>query len=303
MLERLLAKSAGLFDDLVVVHDGAEDEDEESSSHPTWPPAIDYHSLTPGTSVPDYRTPPSPARSHSIHELTLRYGGKFFEGPRAYQQEPHWPFAWSQARHDWILRLDADEFPSDELKEWLIRFREMEKIDPAISGYTCIWPLWDGRREITHCWPGGRIFLFCREQVRFFGMVEQVPTPDNSYESLDLRLCHQPRRKSHGLANILIRRQGRFWREVIAESLLRETTSLPRWRWDLPEWPPIWRRMRGRPLRTQIYFLLRDTVSSLIAHWRQERKLMPLIALATPLHHFLIYLRLQRKRKDAAGQK
>src|SRR5712671_3294993 len=80
-LERLLHEAAGLYEDLVVVHDG-----------------------------PD---------TIGVKRVVESAGGRFFERERAWQQEPHWPFAWAQVRYDWILRLDADEVPGPELKQWL----------------------------------------------------------------------------------------------------------------------------------------------------------------------------------------
>src|SRR5215468_5888457 len=98
----------------------------------------------------------------------------FFEQPRRFQQEPHWPFAWEQAHHDWILRWDADEFPSEDMRHWLSTFRTQPEPSANISGYTCIWPLWDGQRARTKRWPR-RIYLIHRQRVRFFGLVHQAP--------------------------------------------------------------------------------------------------------------------------------
>src|SRR5437879_4460982 len=128
LFERLLLETAGCGDDLVVVHDGPE-ADNFAADHPVAVPAkemaLDYNTLAPGAPLPAfYKTPPPPARAGSIHELVKQNGGRYFEGPRCFQQEPHWPFSWWQAKHDWILRLDADEFPSEELKDWLRRFRD-----------------------------------------------------------------------------------------------------------------------------------------------------------------------------------
>jgi len=300
LLERLLGESNGLFDDLIVVHDGPESVSDglvDSLSLTVQPPAIDYFELTVDSPPPQgYRISAETPNPGTIHELVTRYGGRYFEGPRCFQQEPHWPFAWSQAKYDWILRLDADEFPSEGLKTWLHRFREKQQLPQEISGYTCIWPLWNGRRVVTPHWPTGRNFLFNRRQVHFFGMVEQVPIPDGRWESLDLQLCHQPMRKSYGLANILWRKQGYHWRRVISESLLGSPRELTRWRWNHEEWPPFWKKLRERPICAGLYFFLYGLASTLRDQWRTNRSFMPFMAMATPLHHLLIGLQLYRKK-------
>ena len=250
LLERLLAVATGCFDDLVVVHDG-----------------------------PD---------STGVRSLVEAAGGRFFERPRAYQQEPHWPFAWEQAAHDWILRLDADEFPSEELKSWLQEFRRGNDPLESVPGYTCIWPLWDGNRETTRQWPDGRNFLFHRQRVRFFGMVEAVPIPDGRWMAVPLVLRHQPRRKSYGVVNLVFRKQAYHWRRVIALSLLEPVNRLPCWRWTSPEWPGIWQEVRRNPMRTAVRRLVMGPIRQGREMWRKEHTVLPSALLGTGLHQCLI---------------
>jgi glycosyltransferase involved in cell wall biosynthesis len=250
LLERLLRESESCYDDLVVVHDGPDTE--------------------------------------NLRAIVETRGGRFFEGPRAYQQEPHWPFAWGQARHDWILRLDADEFPGAEMKSWLARFRAESEPPENLSGYTCLWPLWNGSRETTHCWPGGRNFFFHRQRVRFFGMVEQTPIPDGAFVELPLILHHQPARKSYGIRNILFRKQAYHWRRVIALSLLGPPTNLHCWRWTSEEWPAWWKEIRNRPLYAGVRKLFLVPLWQTREIWRAERKIMPGTVLGSGLHPFLI---------------
>jgi len=88
-LERLLRQGASCYDDLVVVHDGLEDVEQ---------------------------------RAHQGSSSPNTVAGSSF-CPRSFQQEPQLAFRLEQARHAWILRLDADEVPSTELKNWLQAFR------------------------------------------------------------------------------------------------------------------------------------------------------------------------------------
>lgn len=294
LLARLLEHAAGCYDDLVVVHDGPEFDDGTPPPPVTAPPAemaMDYAGLAANAPIPPfYTTPPLPARSGSIHELVALHGGCYFEGPRCYQQEPHWPFAWSRAKHDWILRLDADEFSSKGLKDWLKEFRDTAA-EPNLdySGYTCIWPLWDGRKAVTTEWPAGRRFLVHKQQIHFFGVVEATPIPDGHLESLRLALHHEPLRKSYGIRNVVFRKQAYRWRKVIAQSLMGPPTSLPCWRWSSPEWPASWESMRRHPLITGFKGFFFGPLWQARDMWKHDERKLSLSALiGTGLHLLLM---------------
>lgn len=267
LLARLLEAAHGCYDDLVVVHDGPEQIDSQRSTE----------------------------------QLVAEHEGEFFTQPRSFQQETHWPFAWSQARYDWVLRLDADEVPSIELKQWLCSFRAALEPEQSISGYTCIWPLWNGHEIVTQRWPTGRIFLFQKQRVRFFGMNEQVPIPDGRFESLRLILEHRPARKSYGFRNLLLRKQAYLWRRVIAQSLLGKPTDLQCWRWTSEDWPTIWEDIRRRPLRTACYRLVMWPLFNLRQMKRAEGWVILSAVAFTGVHHCFValrywYLRLSRPK-------
>jgi hypothetical protein len=305
LLERLLKTSSGLYDDLVVVHDGPESTTGNTDLQRSAPVAIDFATLAPDASLPSgYIEFFPPAKTGSIHDLVQKHSGRYFEGPRCYQQEPHWPFSWWQAKNDWILRLDADESPSRELMEWLHRFRDSPEPRNDVSGCTSVWPLWNGTRAVTTGWPFGRIFLFHKHKVRFFGMAEQVPIPDMLFEPLDLVLHHRPKRKSYGLRNVLLRRQAYFWRRVIAQSLMGKPTDLPRWRWTSNEWPEFWYNLRRRPLRHSFVSLARFPVHQFRGMLAVGQ--LPLISecLNPALHHFMLGLRVfaEKRKQDMKNQ-
>jgi hypothetical protein len=294
LLARLLRSAAGVYDDLIVVHDGPEETvgtppniDKEERA-----PAIDFSNLSSDAALPtQYRKPNRMPNPGNIRELVSRNGGRYFEGPRCLQQEPHWPFAWWQAKHDWILRLDADEVTAPPLNDWLQLFRKAQEPTTDVSGYTCIWPLWNGRQEVTTHWPAGRVFLFHKQRVRFFGMVEQVPMCDFRFEALNLRLEHRPTRKSYGLSNLLLRRDAFHWRRVIARSLLGKPTALSHWRWSDESWPEVWEQIRRRPLTTALYRLFFWPIFAARDFWRYERRWLPKAILCGGVHHCLIALK------------
>ena len=260
LLERLVRKAEGCYDELVVVHDGSDET--------------------------------------GLRSMVEAAGGRFFERPFERQQEPHWPFAWGQAANDWILKLDADEFPSEEMKAWLRRFRLTPEPTAGISGFTCIWPLWNGRRAISKkCWDE-RIFLFNRRRVRVFGMAEQGMIPDDKYEPLDLILHHQPKRKSYGLHNVLLRKQAYRWRALIAQSLLGKPTDLACWRWESETWPVGWEQIRQRPLQTAWRRLVIFTLRTLRSQWRTDRRFYFEAAINGSVNHALLCLKFWQVRRQ-----
>ena len=262
LLERLMEKSKDCYDDLVVLHD-----------------------------IPD---------SAGIRPVVEAAGGRFFERPPSFLQEPHWPFAWEHAAHDWILRLDADEFPSDELAAWLREFRRLPEPDRSLSGFSCIWPLWNGHKPVTQHWPAGRFFLFHRQRVRFFGMCEQSPIPDGKCEALGLVLHHQPPgRKTYGLQNMLLRPQSRRGREFIARCLLGKPTDLVCWRWESEQWPPVWEQIRQTPWKAIFQWLFLEPLRTLRRQWRAERRVFITDAIGGGVYRSLTclaYVRAARRR-------
>jgi hypothetical protein len=260
LLERLLRESRDCYDDLVVEHD-----------------------------IPD---------TQNVRSVVEAVGGRFFGRPPSFLQEPHWPFLWAQAKHDWILRLDADEFPSEEMKKWLQEFRRASEPDADISGFTCIWPPWNGQRTVSKKWPDGRLFLFHKQQVRFFGMCEQGPVPDGRLEPLDFILHHQPQRKTHSLHNMIFRKQSRRGRVFIAHCLLGKPTDLACWRWESESWPVGWEQIRQHPLWTALKRLVMVTFRELRSQWSLERRFFPIIATGGAIYHALMCLKFWQVRRQ-----
>jgi hypothetical protein len=264
-LERLLTHAQGCYDDLLIVHDGPDET--------------------------------------GVRRIGESCGGRFFERPRAFQQERHWPFAWGQARCDWILRWDADEFPSPELRRWLEAFRQSAEPAAEVSGFEGILPLWDGRRALTRRWPR-RVILIHRGRVRFFGMPDQGPIADGRFERTDLVLHHQPERKAHGVRYMLRRPKVRRWFELIAEALQGRPTDLPCWRWDSPEWPWRWERIRRRPVATVLSRLVLSPIGNLREMAVCGEIPKPWLVVSFPLQHVMMclcFMRARRRARAAGG--
>jgi hypothetical protein len=299
LLERLLQHADGCYDDLVVVHDGPETEgcpptllkDVHVPAHRHPEVAVDFSLSEQAAKASKWwntlEGAPTPG---SIYELVVKHGGRYFEGPLCWQQEPHWPFAWWAAKNDWILRLDADELPSEDLKIWLKEFRSAEEPEESISGFTCIWPPWDGKREVSRKIPEWRPFLFSRKRISYLGMAEQGPIPDQKWQNTGLVLHHRPKRKSYGPGNLLLRKQAYIWRKVIAQSLTKAPSNLPRWRWSSEKWPPYWEEITQSPCRAAIKRFLLSIPLEYIYTRRNGYDFIFEEAIGTALHKLLVPL-------------
>jgi hypothetical protein len=162
-------------------------------------------------------------------------------------------------------------------------------------------PLWDGRRALTRRWPR-RVILIHRQRVRFFGMPDQGPLPDGRFESLDRVLHHQPERKAHGLSYMLKRRKVRRWFDLIAEALQGKPTDLPCWRWDSPDWPSRWERIRRRPVWTALTRLVLSPVGNLREMKACNEFPNPWRVVSFPLQHAMMslhFIRLRRRRRTS----
>ena len=73
-------------------------------------------------------------------EIAERYGCRIYVRPLVGHAEASTVFAFEQARGEWILSIDADEYLSEPLRDGL---RELVA-DERVNGYELLWRMWDG---------------------------------------------------------------------------------------------------------------------------------------------------------------
>lgn len=201
VVERCLASLDGVVDEVVLVHDG-ECTDETLA-------------------------------------IAERHGCRVFVRPLVGHAEASTVFAYEQARGEWILSIDADEFLSDELRG---RLRELVRED-AVNGYELLWRMWDGERYITQDGPY-KLALFRRRSVHLLGMIHGVERVDAPVRRVELQLEHRPRYNNMALATVLTK--WRRWARINAREFLMPYEQLPCFNWDGPTQWPARRRIVNR---------------------------------------------------------
>jgi len=201
VIDRCLASLDGVVDEIILVHDG-------------------------------------PCEDRTL-EIAERYDARIFVRPLLGNPEAQTVFAYDQARGEWLLNVDADEYLSDELKGNIRALAAREDV----NGYRFLWRIWDGERYITRDGPF-KLVLQRREATHMLGMAESLERVDGQVEISRLSLEHKPLYNNFTPRVMLTK-----WRKR-AQAHARDLTSafseLPKFNWNGPwDWP-WWRRPLNR---------------------------------------------------------
>jgi glycosyltransferase involved in cell wall biosynthesis len=223
VIERCLHSLDGVVDEIVLVHDGECDD----------------------------RTV----------EIARAHGCRIFMRPLVGHAEASTVFAFEQARGEWILSLDADEYLSEPLASGL---RELIA-DERVNGYELLWRMWDGERYITEQGPF-KLALFRRSKVHLLGMIHGVEVVDPPVRRVQLQLEHRPRYNNFALRTVL--GKWRRWARINAREFTTPLGELPRFNWQgSTEWPPR-RRLLNR--LSPLLFVPYVPVVLLVNAWRER---------------------------------
>lgn len=201
VIERCLQSLAGVVDEIVLVHDG-ECEDRTL-------------------------------------EIAERHECRIFVRPLVGHAEVATVFAYEQARGEWILTLDADEFLSEPLR------RELRALvsEKDVNGYEVLLRMWDGRRYITENGPF-KLSLFRRSRVHVLGMIHAVEQVDPPVRRLPLEIEHRPLYNNYTLRIVLTKQRRRA--RINAREFIGDLAALPSFNWDGPVSWPVRRRILNR---------------------------------------------------------
>lgn len=149
VLERCLTSCADLVDEIIVVHDGE--------------------------------------CSDKSLEIAAKYTQNIFVRDRVGSAEPHRAFTYQQAKNEWILQLDADEFLSEELRQNLGKL-----IEQNVDIYALAWPKW---YQGKYYFGDYKRALFRKNSVYYIAVTHEYVKPIDRtkvIKKVDYPLMHQP---------------------------------------------------------------------------------------------------------------
>lgn len=119
--------------------------------------------------------------------IAREYTDKIYVRPRQGGSDPHRIFILQQAKNDWVFMIDADEFLSDELKNFL----KNATLEPTFGAYAFKWPIWNGERYVTT--TNYRACLFNRSKAWAVGLHNFSTQSAGPTQKLDIALEHRPK--------------------------------------------------------------------------------------------------------------
>jgi len=155
--------------------------------------------------------------------------------------EKHQSYVFSQASGDWILAIDADEFLSDDLKNSL---RDLVS-NHSVSAYSFIWPLWDGKRQLTTSWPR-KTSLFRKDKIEFLGVVHYRAKINGLVQNTNYVLSHRP--EYNNFTCKVFKTKWNKWAKIQAKEFKQDFSLVPKFNYTGDDWPKIIKLRKRIPL-------------------------------------------------------
>ena len=143
-------------------------------------------------------------------EIARRYTDKVFIGEHTGYAELHHIEVLPHVSRSWLLKLDADEYLSDDLRKQL---RSLTT-DPDTDAYAFIWPYWDGQRYITRNVPY-KPALFRMSQIAAIEFTARNYSTNGVMKNVPLVLEHRPEYNNY--TRQTFDRKWRRWIKIQAE--------------------------------------------------------------------------------------
>ncbi|MFA6106712.1 MAG: glycosyltransferase [Patescibacteria group bacterium] len=173
-------------------------------------------------------------------EIASQYKAKIFERPERGYMEAHLPFALREAGGEWILRIDADEYLSQELAANLRKLTAAE-----VCAYSFFWPLWDGTREVSSCWPVKTCF-FKKNAVSFIALPHALIRVAGKTALSGFTLYHRPDYDNLSIA--VFKSKWLKWARTQARIYFKDFSAVEKFNCDEKSWPLKIRLRKKLPL-------------------------------------------------------
>ncbi|MFA6105022.1 MAG: glycosyltransferase [Patescibacteria group bacterium] len=120
-------------------------------------------------------------------EIAKKYTDKIFIREHIGIAEPHRSFSYREAKNEWILQVDADEYFAKEDLEKISNLLETGIAD----GYWIKWEMWNGK-EAVRIDGLKKMALFKKSKASNLGIPQVAVAINGKTENVDILLHHKP---------------------------------------------------------------------------------------------------------------
>lgn len=222
-------------------------------------------------------------------EIAKKYTDKIFIRPHAGAMEAHLVFAYRQAKYNWNLRIDADEYFDEEA---VPQIKELIA-DSTIDGVSFKWEMWDGKKAFSV--KGLRkMCLFRVKNYQYINVPNEGGKIDGNVRKVNIFLRHRPRYDHVGWG-MFFKRVKRFT-PICAKYFFPELVNYDCFNTTVDQWVGYAKKVRKYPAFYLIYFPAKILVGQLKnGLWMSWFGIN--MALQQAFFNFILYLKVWQMKK------
>lgn len=214
-------------------------------------------------------------------EIASKYTDKIFVRPHVGMMEAHLVFAFEQARFEWLLRIDADEFFDEQDIDKIKNIVSDEKVD----GVKFLWEMWNGKEPVRFAGLE-KMALFRKNSYHYCGIPHEGGKVDGTAYKTDIILHHRPTYNNISWRSFL--RKRKKWVPIHALYFFSEQVKFNCYNSSPESWIDYCNKVRSHPILYIALMPLKNFLGQMKnGLWRS--RLGTSIALQQYVYYFSLY--------------
>lgn len=232
-------------------------------------------------------------------EIAKEFTDKVHIFPRLFASEPHRPKLYVEAKNEWILQLDGDEYLSSELQNSIAEYLKT----PDVAVYEIKWmDEYDGKRIFTIY----KQVLFQKSKAYFIGALSEYIKPKNKGRVVRIEepLINAPQENIYTSVSIFLKKYSQI-AKVQAQQYSDGFSKLSVWNYDGKDWEPSTRMKIRHPILLGVVGLPVKFVTKYFTELLSKRQtsisfrgLWYMILFYWMLYGYVYYLGIKKDRKN-----
>jgi len=174
-----------------------------------------------------------------------------------------------RVKYEWILKIDADESLSKELKKNIRKLIQNSRAD----AYTFKWPTWNGKKYTTKNWPR-KLSLYRISKISYFGFPHwDEPKINGLIVPTDFHLEHHPPKYAEDTWHNFVEKGLKRYGRLQAEYTLKNFKEFDSFQYPYNDFPIQIRIRRDFPLLSAFPFAVLATLKTLFSGgaWKEGK--------------------------------